>query len=370
MPQLRSTQGVAVLVAVALVAGLLGAGIVALSDSDADTDDQPASTSPVDAAEAGLAAEQVYDRASDSVVFVTAQITQDTTSPFGTEQSEGEATGTGFVIDRAGTIVTNAHVIEEADDVTVKVGDRSAVPARVVGSDESTDIALLRIDDSTAKPLQLADSDDLDVGEAAYAIGNPYGLDRTLTAGVVSALQRQITAPNGFSITGVVQTDAAINPGNSGGPLLDADAKVVGVTSQIITGSETSEGGGNVGIGFAVPSNTVKSVISQLEKDGTVAHAYLGAQTGNDPKGDGAVIGAVTDGGPAARAGLQAGDVVTELGEADIDDSADLAAAVNAHAPGDQVKLEYRRDGGERTATVTLGTQPKSATTATGTPTP
>ncbi|RKQ92307.1 putative serine protease PepD [Solirubrobacter pauli] len=358
----RSPASLLLLLCVAVIGGLVGAGVVALTDSDADSDDPPAGARVEDAPEAGGAAERVYDRAGDSVVFVTAQVTQDTTSPFGTEQSSGEATGTGFVIDRAGTIVTNAHVIEQADDVTVKVGEGSPVAARVVGSDASTDIALLRIADRAAEPLTLADSDEVDVGEAAFAIGNPYGLDRTLTAGVVSALQRQITAPNGFSISGVIQTDAAINPGNSGGPLLDADARVVGITSQIITG-DSSGSGGNVGIGFAVPSNTVKGVVAQLEEDGTAEHAYLGAQTTDAGDDDGALVAEVTDGGPAARAGLRAGDLLTELDGRDTGSAAELTAAVDAHAPGDRVRVEYERGGREQTATVTLGTQPESATT-------
>ena len=215
-----------------------------------------------------LDAQQVYAQAKDSVVYVTSQTDQ------------GEATGSGFVISREGLIVTNAHVVEGATTVSVKVGDGATHPASVVGRDESTDLAVLRVQDdagATFTPLTFADSSKLQVGDTTYAIGNPFGLDHTLTSGVVSALDRQIDAPNGYAIDQVIQTDAPINPGNSGGPLLDDHGRVIGVNSQILNGGGSSENG-NVGIGFAIPSNTVRSIAGQLAADGQVEHAYLGVQ--------------------------------------------------------------------------------------------
>ncbi len=176
----------------------------------------------------------MYESARDSVAFITAKVTQQDAGPLG-GSSSGTATGSGFVISSEGYIVTNAHVVEGASSVKVKVGDGDTKTARVVGEDTSADIALLKVDpgSQTLHALTLADSDNLHVGDATYAIGSPYGLERTLTTGVVSALGRQISAPNGFSIDDVIQTDAALNPGNSGGPLLDSSGRVIGVNSQI-----------------------------------------------------------------------------------------------------------------------------------------
>ena len=208
----------------------------------------------------------VYQAAKDSVAYITTQV----------------GTGSGFVISDDGYIVTNAHVVEGANgQIKAKIGDGKTLDAKLVGQDASTDLALLKVDASNLKPLALGDSSTVQVGDPAYAIGNPFGLDRTLTTGVISALQRQISSPNGFSIDDVLQTDAAINPGNSGGPLFNAQGQVIGVNSQIESTGNTDGGGqaGNVGIGFAIPSNTVKSVVSQLRATGKVAHAYLGVQT-------------------------------------------------------------------------------------------
>src|SRR5271166_4988965 len=226
----------------------------------------------------GLTPHEIYVRDAPGVVFVTSTIVQKGESPFnllgGQEtQRQGQATGSGIVIDSNGTILTNYHVVENAIKVTVSFEKGKTVEAQIVGKDPSNDLAILRIrpDGLTLHPLALGDSSVVQVGEPVYAIGNPFDLERTLTTGVISALQRQITAPNGFTIDNVLQTDAPINPGNSGGPLLDALGRVIGINSQIETG-----GSGSVGIGFAVPINTAKSEISELEKGGTVRGAYLG----------------------------------------------------------------------------------------------
>ena len=291
----------------------------------------------------------MYAQAKDSVVNVTSQTDQ------------GEATGSGFVISRQGLIVTNAHVVEGATTVSVKVGDGATHPATVVGRDESTDLAVLQVQDdagATFVPLTFADSSRLQVGDTTYAIGNPFGLDHTLTSGVVSALDRQIDAPNGYAIDHVIQTDAPINPGNSGGPLLDDQGHVIGVNSQILNGGGNAENG-NVGIGFAIPSNTVRSIAGQLAADGRVEHAYLGVQLGADRERLGAQLAGVAAGSPAAQAGLRAGDTIVALDGAPVDSADALAAAVGGRQPGDEVRLTVERDGARQTVTVTLGTQPQ-----------
>jgi putative serine protease PepD len=282
----------------------------------------------------------------------------------------GGGAGTGFVIDRRGRIVTNAHVVGGASSVRVQFGEGvPSVAGRVVGRDRSSDLALVRVRPAAVRgglrPLALANSDRVRVGDLAVAIGNPFGLPRTVTAGVVSALGRQIDAPDGFSIPGAIQTDAAINPGNSGGPLLDRAAHVIGVNSQIETGGA---GRGNVGVGFAVPSNIVRSVTAQLDADGRVRRAYLGVSTGAAAAGAGARVSSVVPGGPAARVGLRAGDVIVRIGRAPVRTTADVSEAVFAARPGQTVRLEYRRDGRTRTAEVRLVRRPAQAADGRGVP--
>ncbi len=226
----------------------------------------------------GLSAHEIYERTAPSVVKVTSTIVRQSESPFGFGESaqQGTATGSGFVIDSNGTLLTNWHVVENASKVTVSFEHSKTVEAHVVGKNPSQDLAVLKIptEGLTLHPLTLGDSSAVEVGEPVVAIGNPFGLSRTLTTGVISALQREITAPNGFAIDNVLQTDAPINPGNSGGPLLNAKGQVIGITSQIETGGGGSDG--NVGIGFAVPINTAKTELPELEKNGSVQTAYLG----------------------------------------------------------------------------------------------
>jgi putative serine protease PepD len=277
----------------------------------------------------------------------------------------GQGSGTGFLIDTKGTLVTNDHVVDTDTRVQVKFGtDGRTIEGDVKGVDPSSDLAVVHIDPSTipsgAKPLQFADSRGVSVGDVAIAIGNPFGLDRTVTEGIVSSLGRTLRAPNGFQIDDVIQTDAAINPGNSGGPLLDDGGKVIGVNSQIATNGVSS---GNVGIGFAVPSNTVRQVVPGLKLGKTVSHAWLGVQI--DTTGasaptatTGAVIGSVETGGPAESAGLQSGDVVTSIDGQTIDDSTDLSSYVNTKAPGDKIKMTVHRNGQTQQVDVTLQNRP------------
>src|SRR3954449_5285470 len=226
----------------------------------------------------GLTARDIYKRAAPGVVYIRARSVQQTQSPFDVfpREQENVATGSGFVLDDKGHILTNAHVVASSLDVRVSFSDHRTVAARVVGKDPDTDLAVLSVNpkEVSLRPLALGDSGAVRVGDPTVAIGNPFGLERTLTTGVVSALQRRITAPSGFAIEDVIQTDAAINPGNSGGPLLDATGKVIGVNSQIATGGEGS--GGSVGIGFAVPAATVKRVLPELERVGRVTRPFLG----------------------------------------------------------------------------------------------
>jgi S1-C subfamily serine protease len=309
------------------------------------------STSPVAAPGAtdGSVAD-IYERVSGGVVYISA------------ERAGGQASGSGFVIDGDGSIVTNDHVVDGAQQVTVRFGSQGEagepVRARVVGTDPSTDLALLKVDpddvEGDLQPLQLATSDGLRPGDPAIAIGSPFGLEGTVTSGIISALDREIEAPNGFSISGVIQTDAAINPGNSGGPLLDGEGRVIGVNSQIATNG----GGSNSGVGFAVPIDTVRNVIPQLERDGEIDRAWLGVSSTEAPPRDGALVREVTPGGPAAEAGLRAGDLVVELDGNRVRNPSDLGQAVLTRKPGDTVDVVVQRDGDRETVRVELGDRP------------
>jgi putative serine protease PepD len=292
--------------------------------------------------------------------------------------------GTGWVYDARGTIVTNNHVVSGGgDSIKVRFGDRGEdVPARLLGTDVSSDLAVLRVDPNDVQklvPLKVADSDSVQTGDPVIAIGYPLGLDQTTTAGIISGVGRQIQAQNNFSIDRVLQTDAPINPGNSGGPLLDMKGRVVGVNSQIAT---TGAGGGSVGIGFAVPSNTVKTVVPTLERGGKVKHAYLGVQVAPLTGVKGAAVAAVTPGGPAARTDLRAssttatisgrpdGDVILEIDGEQVERPDDVTRIVNSHQPGDKLKLEVERDGDRRTVEVTLADRPATTGSSSGGGTP
>jgi S1-C subfamily serine protease len=343
----------------------------------------------------GLTASQIYKQAAPGVVYIKADVVQQAQddSPFGfgqQEQEQGTATGSGFVVDKQGDILTNAHVVAGAVKVTVGLQDKRTVAAKVIGKDTSTDLALLKIDPAglNLQPLQLGSSKGLQVGDPVVAIGNPFGLDRTLTTGVVSALQREISAPNGFSIDNVIQTDAAINPGNSGGPLIDASGEVVGINSQIETGGSDSEG--NVGIGFAVPIDTARAALNQLKTTGHIAHAYLGIQSVtvdsslaslNLRAKQGALVQSVQQGSPADKAGVKAGtttaqlqdgtqvamggDVITRLAGKAVTTADDLTSAIAGKSPGQKVQMTVvHNDGKQQTLTVTLGDRPDTTTTS------
>jgi S1-C subfamily serine protease len=391
--------------AIPFISALMGAGVVVavlaatgnLEDSNKTvTTVQAAPLAPSNSNAANesraLTPHEIYVRDAPGVVFVTSTIVKQSESPFlfggESQQQQGTATGSGIVVSSNGTILTNWHVVENAVKVTVSLEHGKTVNAQVVGKDPSNDLAVLRIptDGLTLNPLTLGDSSKAQVGDPVLAIGNPFGLDRTLTTGVVSALQRQITAPNGFTISNVLQTDAPINPGNSGGPLLDASGRVIGINSQIETGGS---GGGSVGIGFAVPINTAKSELPKLEKGGTVRGAYLGLTSLtideslaplNLPVKSGALVQSVQNGTPADKAGIRGGslngqiaggqvavggDIVIGIDGKPVTSSEDLSGAISSKKPGDTVSIELMRARGNgsyehKTVKVTLGERPSS----------
>ncbi len=335
--------------AVVVSAVLLGTGLAG-NDNTTPASNAPATTTPVsiNSASDGKAdvARAVYAAASPSVASVRTQ----------------DGSGTGFLVDSNGTLITNAHVVGDNKQVQVRFDDKGAYhDADVLSVDASTDLAAIKIDASAAqgiRPLQLADSDKVQVGDSAIAIGYPLGLDRTATAGIISGLERQIESPNGFSIDKVIQTDAPVNPGNSGGPLLNAKGQVIGVNSQIATAAGGGEG--NVGIAFAIPANTVTKVLPDLENGTAPKHAYLGLQTTTVQNGTGAQIAETTAGGPSERAGLQAGDIVKQVDGQQISSPDDVAQSIADKSPGDKVKVTVDRNGREETVDVTLAQRPES----------
>jgi S1-C subfamily serine protease len=398
------------MIAIPFISALLGGGLVlavvaasgGLSKTQRITTTvQAAPLAPSNASQVSstrLTPHDIYVRDAPGVVFVTSTIVQRTESPFGLfggggePQQRGQATGSGIVINADGTILTNWHVVENAIKVTVSLERGNTVDAQVVGKDPSNDLAVLRIhpDGLSLHPLPLGDSSTVQVGDPVLAIGNPFDLERTLTTGVVSALQREITAPNGFTITHVIQTDAPINPGNSGGPLLDAAGRVIGINSQIYTGSG---GGGSIGIGFAVPINTAKSELPQLEKGGTVSGAYIGLTSLtidgslsalNLPVKSGALVQSVQKGTPAEKAGIRGGnissssenreiavggDIITSVNGKPVNSSQDLASYIGSKKPGETVSIGLLRANGnggyvKKTVSVTLAARPASVPNA------
>ena len=348
----------------------------------------PAHTSPTGrasvAATSGLSAERIYQQDGPGVVQITAtSVSQSQPDPFNLFPSTPQTTqslGSGFVIDRAGHIVTNYHVIQGASKVQVSFSAQDQLAATVVGKDPSTDVAVLKVDAHARAltPLALGNSDDVTVGDPVYAIGNPFGLTRTLTTGVISAVQRQIFAPNGLPVEHAIQTDAAINHGNSGGPLIDSEGRVIGVTSQIQTGSSTNQG--NVGIGFAIPINTVRDVAGQIIAHGRAQHAFLGLsavaltkqlkQLFNLPTAKGLLVQHVEPKSAASRTGIKAGttsvvvsgesylvggDIITKIDGKPVLTTQQLFYTVLQKQPGEKMEIELWHHGSKKTVTVKLG---------------
>ena len=293
---------------------------------------------------------QLYKNVAPGVVDI---IVNTKSSGFGDQGATAE--GSGFVVDTSGNIVTNDHVVTGATAIKVRFQDGKSVKATLVGTDPSTDVAVIKVNvaASDLHPLTFASSSAVEVGQPVAAIGSPFGLPETLTSGIVSAVNRTITAPNNYSISGAIQTDAPINHGNSGGPLLNASGQVIGVNAQI-----ESDSGGNDGVGFAIPSDAVKSVADTIISGGKVQHAYLGITIGTASSGSGAQVSAVKAASPALTAGLKAGDVITAIDGTAVTTADDLTAKISAHQPGDKVTLSITRNGSTLKLDVTLGTRP------------
>jgi putative serine protease PepD len=379
----------AVVVVGAVLIGGLGGAVLALalgSSSDPATSSRDsASIEGSSLAPAGrrLSPEAIYKLAAPGVVVISDTQTEKVPATFFNPPTSEKLQigGSGFVVDPRGDIVTNDHVVQGATDVRVGFSGGATYPAKIVGTDPSTDLAVIRVQApaSALRPLALADSGHVEVGDAVYAIGNPFGLDRTMTAGIVSATGRDISAPNGLGIPNAIQTDAPINHGNSGGPLLDTAGRVIGINDQIESGGTD----GNVGVGFSIASNTAKAVIPLLIAHVHVAHAWLGVEVAAIAPSVAAVVKGVPDhgvlvvrvvaGSPAAKAGLVVGNrVVTVNGESvvaggdaivavegkQIDTPAQLADAVRTRKPGDRLAVQVVREDHERTVTIRLGDVP------------
>jgi putative serine protease PepD len=344
----------AAVVAAALIGGGAGAGAVAVVDhagssssSAAATD---ATTTQPTVSNVSSSTLTIGDVARNTVASVV-EIDATTGANPQTGGSSG-AEGTGWVYDTKGDIVTNEHVVDGASSITVKFSDGTSYKATVVGTDIATDLAVVRVSAPASKlvPLQLGDSTNVQLGDPVVAIGNPFGLDGTVTSGIVSAVDREIASPNNTPIEGAIQTDAAINHGNSGGPLLNLQGKVIGVTSQI-----QSDSGGNEGVGFAIPSDLVRTIADQLIASGKAQHALLGITPAN--AAGGAKVTSVEAGSAAKDAGLQVGDVITQVDGVAVLNAAKLRAIIGADQPGDQVTLTITRNGSTKTVHVTLGTR-------------
>ncbi len=347
----------------------------------------PSSSAPVALQQGkGMSINEIYRASAPAVVHIeTTSRTQQPSdffgNPFGTTQSQ-RALGSGFVIDKAGHIVTNYHVVRGANAIQVSFSNNEHFKARLVGVDPSTDSAVLQVQvkSRALKSLPLGNSESARVGDQVIAIGNPFGLDRSVTSGIVSAVQRRIEAPNQLSISHVIQTDAALNHGNSGGPLLNAQGQVIGVNAQIETGGQSQ---GNVGIGFAIPINTVKDVVAELIKHGKVEHAFLGiegktlqANIGrlfHLPVTNGVLVASVRPGTGAAKAGLKpaanevtvegeswpaGGDVIVKVDGQSVPTVERLVDLIAAKKPGDEIDLEVVRGTSRIHLNVKLGRQP------------
>jgi S1-C subfamily serine protease len=322
--------------------------------------------------EGGNTVNEIYKADANGVAFIESKM------------AEGVASGSGVVLDDEGHVLTNNHVVEAGEEIKVSFESEGQMyPAEVVGTEPNSDLALLKVDAPAAKlhPLKLGDSSKMEVGDPVVAIGNPFDLQRTVTSGIVSALQREITAPDGVKIDNVIQTDAAINPGNSGGPLINSAGEVIGINSQIYTGGEGSEG--NVGIGFAIPINTAKEEIAKLESGTADEHGFLGisgatitpelAQAFNLPVQEGVLVQQVEEGGPAAAAGIQGattaaevegqefglgGDIITAIDGEAIGSTEDLVKTISDARNGETVEVTVLREGQTATVSVTLAERP------------
>ena len=324
-------------------AGGGGAAALALGGDTKTVERVVVSTPSTEPASDGsaLSVNEIYQRSKQAVVEISVA------------KGTSQAGGSGFVIDKQGHIVTNQHVVSGGGEIQVQFADGRKASAKLVGEDASSDIAVIRVSVSSSElqPLSLGNSSKVQVGDGVVAIGSPFGLAGTVTTGVVSALDRSIKAPNNYTITGAIQTDAPINPGNSGGPLLDAHGNVIGVNSQI-----DSNSGQNSGVGFAVSANTVSRTADALISGKKVPHAYMGVSLTDAASGAG--VASVANGSPADDAGLRTGDVITAINGKDVASSDDAVATIDASKPGDRLTVTLKRGDQNRQATVTLTERP------------
>jgi S1-C subfamily serine protease len=367
--------------AVVAVLGLLAiaTGLVSTSGGSTTTREVVSASGTTPAAalttEGGNTVNKIYKADADGVAFIESKV------------AEGVASGSGIVLDDEGHVLTNNHVVEGGETIQVSFESEGKMyPAEVVGTEPNKDLALLKVDAPASQlhPLKLGDSSKMEVGDPVVAIGNPFDLQRTVTSGIVSALQREITAPDGVTIDNVIQTDAAINPGNSGGPLINSEGEVIGINSQIETGGEGSDG--NVGIGFAIPIDTAKEEISQLESGTADEHGFLGisgatitpelASAFNLPVEEGVLVQQVEEGGPAAAAGIQGattaasvegqefglgGDIITDVNGEPIASTEDLIEKIEDLHAGETVELTVNREGQTATVSVKLAERPATS---------
>jgi S1-C subfamily serine protease len=367
---------VAVFAVLAFATGLVSTGGGSTTTREVVRASGATPAADVTSEEGGNTVNEIYKADAGGVAFIESKV------------AEGVASGSGVVLDDEGHVLTNNHVVEGGEEITVSLESEGQMyPAEVVGTEPNSDLALLKVDAPASKlhPLKLGDSSKMEVGDPVVAIGNPFDLQRTVTSGIVSALQREIQAPDGVTIDNVIQTDAAINPGNSGGPLINADGEVIGINSQIYTGGEGNDG--NVGIGFAIPINTAKEEIAKLESGTADEHGYLGisgatitpelAQAFNLPVEEGVLVQQVEEGGPAAAAGIQGattaaevegqefglgGDIITAIDGEKIASTEDLVKTISDAHAGETVEVTVIRN--EQTATVSVKLAERPATSA------
>jgi S1-C subfamily serine protease len=362
---------------------VLATGIFYVGTATSDSTVVSAPTVQTSGKSSALDAAAVYRADVQGTVLVESQFSGGQ-GPFGLGSEQGTALGSGFVVDSQGRILTNYHVVDGASKVSVTLNDKKAYDARVVATDPSSDLAVLKIDAPASElhPLPLGDSSKVGVGQPVVAIGNPLGLNGSETQGIVSALGRDIQAPNGFTITGAIQTDAAITNGNSGGPLIDANGRVIGINSQVapnLTGTGQAEG-----IGFAVPINTAKDALAQLDGSGKISHPYLGISgVGITPDtasrfaaGEGVAVARVAPDGPADRAGIQGGnqtanlgsrqmitggDIITAIDGRPVKDMSELQSVISSDKVGQSVTITLQRGQKTLDVPVTLADRPPTA---------
>jgi putative serine protease PepD len=355
-----------------IVGGAVAGGVIALAVASGNSGSNSATTTVTTQARSaavptalstsrGMSINQIYKSASPGVVDITVSENSSAGSGLfggggGGQAETGE--GAGVVYDTKGDILTDEHVVAGANSVKVHFQDGKTVPAKVLGTDPSTDVAVIKVDAPTSElhPISFADSSTAQVGDPVVAIGSPFSLPETTTAGIVSAVARSITAPNNFTITGSIQTDAAINPGNSGGPLLDANGHVLGLNDQIQTNS-----GSNAGVGFATPSNTDARIANDIIAGHPIKHAYVGVELNAASTANGAQITSVQPSSPGSQAGLQPNDVITQVNSKSITSTQDFIETVDNFAPGNTITITIKRSGQTQNVKLKLGTRPQSS---------